>query len=314
MANYELDVSNTPDTRFRIASLTKTFTAAAIVMLCERGLLALTDKLNKFIPDYPGGDRITVLHLLRHESGVPNPDYNELFLKRVTIVELIERFKHKPLEFEPGTNGKYSNAGYILLAYVVQRVSGTPWEDFLYRNIFKPLGMESTGHVQHEQIISNQASGYLPGPGRLGVENAPWYDVSSSIGSGSLYTSANDLYRWARAVHSERLFKISALNYPYGWGRRKYFDRAGLEQSGLITGFTSNIQIYPGDGLYVICLTNIETTGFNRWATDLAGIVFGKSYEAVRIPQGKGPEFKSTEPFPGEYKSGSGMTVRVFGQ
>lgn len=172
--------------------------------------------------------------------------------------------------------------------------------------------MESTGNVQHEQIITNQASGYLPGPGAFGVENAPWYDMSSSIGGGSLYTSANDLYRWVRAVHTERLFKISALKYPYGWGKRKYFDRAGLEQAGLITGFTSSLQIYFDDSLYVICLTNIETTGFNKWSKDIAGIAFGEGCEAAIFPQRKGPEPKLLEPFLGQYKSTSGMTVRVF--
>jgi CubicO group peptidase (beta-lactamase class C family) len=172
MSNYELNVANTLDTKFRIASVTKTFTAAAVVMLMERNVLGLDDPLRKFIPDYPKGEKITVEYLLRHRAGIPVPADLEMRREHLSIEEVTKRIEHEPLDFEPGTADQYSGSGYKLLAYIVQRASGRSYEEFLRDGLFRPLRMADTGEDHDEPILSNRASGYLPGPGRVGLKNA----------------------------------------------------------------------------------------------------------------------------------------------
>jgi uncharacterized protein (TIGR03067 family) len=270
MANYELDVPNAPETKFRIASLTKSFTAAAIVMLKERGLLSFDDRLNKFLPDYPNGEKITVLRLLAHAAGVPNPDYATVFYKRLTLEELIDSFKRQPL-----TSGGYSSGGYVLLAGIVEKVAGQRYDDFLRRNIFEPLGMSNTGNFGQDTIVTGRASGYVAGPEPVGLENALVQSTSSLIGSGSLYSTVDDLFRWAKAVRSERLYKRSALKYPWGWGERNQFGHHYIEQSGLIPGFMSKLIVYFDEPVCVICLGNIQSGVFSLLEKDLTAIAFG---------------------------------------
>ncbi|MGH9957958.1 MAG: serine hydrolase domain-containing protein, partial [Pyrinomonadaceae bacterium] len=150
LANYELGVPNTPETKFHIASVSKSFTAAAIMILVERGLLNTSDSLNKFIPDYPDGDKITVHHLLVHTSGIPNvnsfPDYDAKSKFAQTPASLIEMFKNKPLTMKPGERCSYSNSNYNVLAFIIEKVSGKGYGEFLKETIFDPLGMKDTGH------------------------------------------------------------------------------------------------------------------------------------------------------------------------
>jgi CubicO group peptidase (beta-lactamase class C family) len=167
LANYELNVSNTRETRFHIASVSKPFTTAAILLLQERGLLKTSDTLAKFIPDYPNGDKITLIHLLSHTSGIPNinsfPDYDEFAKTRHTVAELVAKFKDRPLEFAPGERYQYSNSNFNLLAYVIEKVSGESYGGYLQKNIFTPLDMSATGHDgDASMLISNRASGYQP--------------------------------------------------------------------------------------------------------------------------------------------------------
>jgi CubicO group peptidase (beta-lactamase class C family) len=200
MANYELGVPNTPDTKFRIASLTKSFTVAAIVMLQEKGRLRFEDRLDKFLPGFPRADRITLLHLLTHRSGVAEPDFGAIFSRRVTPDELIATFKDKPPLSEPGKEEHYSNAGFALLARVVEKASGQPYGKFLRDHIFKPLGMDDTGYFDEAEIVPKRASGYAPGPGRLGLERAPAQNASTC---------------WAAAASPRRPTTCSSGPSPY---------------------------------------------------------------------------------------------------
>jgi CubicO group peptidase (beta-lactamase class C family) len=279
MANYELGASITGDTRFRIASLSKTFTAAAIVMLKERGLLSFDDHVSKFLPGYPQGDKISIFHLLAHAAGVPNPDYGEIFYRQLTLDDLIESFKHKPLDFEPGTRGQYSSAGYVLLARIIEKVSGLSYDGFLRANIFEPLRMCHTGSYDQAGLVYKRASGYVPGPGPTALENAPVQNTSSLVGSGSLWSTADDLHRWAKAVRSERLFKLNSLKYPFGWGKRNQYGHRYLEQSGLIPGFMSHLIVFLDEPVYVICLSNIESGLFGLMEKDLTALAFGQEPE-----------------------------------
>jgi beta-lactamase family protein len=174
LANAELGVPNSPTTVFRIASLTKTFTAAAIVMLAERGVIHYDDSIATYLPGYPNGSRITIRHLLLHAAGVANPPYEEIVTRRLTLPQLIDQFRDRPLLFAPGTESRYSNAGYVLLAAAIERASGMSYGEFIRRNITEPLGLVSTFPDPQEGLVLQRASGYVPGPPPLGLENVAW--------------------------------------------------------------------------------------------------------------------------------------------
>jgi len=204
MANYELNIPNTPQTKFHIASLSKTFTAAAILQLQERGLLSVQDPIARFIPDYPRGNEITLHHLLTHTSGIPDingvPEYDSLSRFAQTPASLIAVFRDRPLLFEPGARYSYSNSNYNLLAFVIEKVSGKTYGEFLQENIFGPAGMTSTGHDgDPATLLTNRATGYVPS-GLFDLANAPFLDWSAKTGNGSIYSTVEDLYRWDRVL------------------------------------------------------------------------------------------------------------------
>ena len=189
-ANLEWKVPNTPTTKFRLGSVTKQFTAAAILLLEERGKLKLGDPVAKFIPEAPAAwEKVTLYHLLTHTSGVPSftnfPDYPTLKLAPLDPAKALERLRDLPLEFVPGEKFRYSNSGYVLLGYIVERVSGQSYEAFLRENILKPLGMDDSGCDSNTAVIPQRASGYVGGP--QGLTNAPYIDMHVPGGAGALY-------------------------------------------------------------------------------------------------------------------------------
>jgi CubicO group peptidase (beta-lactamase class C family) len=296
VANYELAVANTPATRFHIASLSKTFTAAAILMLEERGQLRVEDALAKFIPDYPNGDKITIHHLLTHTSGIPNvndfPVYDQKSKSRLSLTEIIQMFKDKPLEFTPGARYRYSNSNYNLLAFIIEKVSGKSYGEFLKENIFQPLGMNDTANDDgSDELIPNRASGYVP-VGMREVENAPYLNWSVKTGNGSLYSTVGDLYKWDRALYTEKILKKSTLDrmftdyggFGYGWRVRKHFDRRVTAMTGRSPGFTSSVERFVDDDVCIILAANTYSGITQSMADDLAAIVFGEKYEAPHPP------------------------------
>src|SRR4051812_45443618 len=173
-ANLEWNVSNTPTTKFRLGSLTKQFTAASILLLEERGKLSVNDPVKKYLPDAPAAwDAITIHNLLTHTSGIPDftrlPDFNSIAVK-TTPEQLIARFRDKPLDFAAGEKFSYSNSGYIVLGYIIEKVGGIPYAQFVQDNIFTPLQMEDSGYDFAEKIVTRRASGYEPTP--AGFANA----------------------------------------------------------------------------------------------------------------------------------------------
>jgi len=289
MANYELDVPNTPETKFRIASVTKQFTAMAIVQLQEMGLLNVNDSISKYIPDYPRGDEIIILHLLNHKSGIPNMSLSSEKAKfPISLKKLVDLFKNKPLEFTPGEKFEYSNAGYALLAYIIEKVSGKTYEEFLRENIFKPLGMINSGYDHHEVILKNRASGYRAGP-----YNVDYVDMSTNKGAGGLYSTVKDLYLWDRALYTGKVARKDSINkivrsmkkdpikdeYSYGWVLDDFFGRTGMWHNGATTGFRSFIIRFINDDICIIALSNIEFSRIEKICIDIAAIIFGKKYE-----------------------------------
>jgi CubicO group peptidase (beta-lactamase class C family) len=272
-ADWDLNAPLAEGSRFRVASITKTFTASAFTLLAERHKLAYDDPLSKYIPDFPNGDKIRIRHLLLHQSGVPNPDAPPC--SSATLDDLVAELAKKPLWFEPGKASGYSNGGYALLARVIERASGEPWETFLRRNIFEPLALTETSIDHRADIVPMRARGFVPAPGVAGVEHAGCEGGWAAIGSGAVVSSARDLVKWGRAVRNETLFKRRALEYPYGWGVRKYFEHAAIEQSGILSGFASYLAVYPDDDLYVVVLSNVQTGALNDAGKGLGAIALG---------------------------------------
>jgi CubicO group peptidase (beta-lactamase class C family) len=290
MANIEHGILNTPKTKFRIGSITKQFTAMAIMQLQQKGFLSTEDPLTKFLPDYPDGDKITIHHLLTHTSGVVNftslPELEDFKILKLPVKRTIELFKNKPLDFEPGTSYRYSNSGYILLGYIIENVSKKSYAECLKENIFNPLNMKDSGYDSHSEIQKDRAAGYVLD--RDGLVNADYIDMSIPHGAGALYSTVEDLYRWDRALYTEKLVKNDSLkkiftpfkeNYGYGWLISKKFKRECFGHGGGIEGFKANISRYPESNTCIIVLSNFEHAPVSNISQDLAAILFGERYE-----------------------------------
>jgi CubicO group peptidase (beta-lactamase class C family) len=298
MANLELDVPCSPQTKFRLGSITKQFTAMAILILQERGKLNVSDKIKKYLPDAPKAwDEITIHHLLTHTSGIPNvtsfPDFLKTLPIRVTLKELIAKFKDKPLDFKPGEKFKYSNSGYILLGQIIETVSGKPYASFLKEAIFVPLQMHDSGYDNAAQLLKHRASGYTRLLG-LAHANALYIDMSLPHAAGALYSTVEDLLKWDRALDSEKLVSSKSLEamhrpfkdgYGYGWAIDRKFGQPRYEHGGGIPGFVTIIERFPVEKLLVVALSNLETSHIERIGDDLAAIALGQPYVVPREPK-----------------------------
>src|SRR6516164_7420559 len=195
-ANLEWQVPNTPTTKFRLGSITKQFTAASILLLEERGKLKVEDPVKKYMQDAPAAwDKITIFHLLTHTSGIPSftgfPDYRKLEPFATTAAELVARFRDKPLDFQPGEKWSYSNSGYVLLGYLIEKISGESYDKFVRENIFTPLGMKDSGYDSNSAIIPHRASGYVSKGDHF--EHAGFINMTVPHGAGALYSTSEDL-------------------------------------------------------------------------------------------------------------------------
>jgi CubicO group peptidase (beta-lactamase class C family) len=321
MANYESDIPNTPQTKFHIASISKDFTAAAIMLLEERGL-STTDTLKKYIPDYPNGDSITIHHLLIHTSGIPNinslRDYDAKSRFPQTLDNIIAMFKNLPLEAQPGQRYSYSNSNYNLLAFIVEKVSGQSYGEFLKANIFEPLGMNDTAHDGNPAaILPNRASGYAA-VGFGSLENAPFLDWSIKTGNGSLYSTVDDLYKWDRALYTEKLLKRRTLEkiftehipgVGYGWSIGQRGSRKLVNTSGRSPGFQGEIQRYVDDDVCIIVLSNNYSGAASFIINGLAAIVFGVPYQTLSAEPTARIDSSVASAFIGGYQGGSDFLI-----
>jgi CubicO group peptidase (beta-lactamase class C family) len=289
LANAEYDIPNTPDTKFRLGSITKQFTATAILILQDQGKLKVEDLISKYLSDAPKAwEKVTIHHLLTHTSGIPSytddPSYGKSMTKPETVDSMIARFKDKPLDFEPGSKFHYDNSGYFLLGAIIDKVSGKTYEAFLKAAIFQPLGMTNTGYDRHATVLHKRASGYERRGD--GLVNAPYLDMNQPYAAGSLYSTVGDLYKWDRALKAGKLVSKSAMaamfkpfkdNYAYGWaiGDRKGHKQIG--HGGGINGFATDFERYPNEDVCVAVLCNVLPSNPGKVARDLAGIVFGES-------------------------------------
>ena len=288
-ANLELDVPDTPATKFRLGSVTKEFTAAAIMLLQERGKLSVNDLVKKYMPDAPAAwDKITIFNILTHTSGIPNytsfPEYPALQGIPTTPQKLVARFIDKPLDFQPGERYSYSNSGYIVLGYLIEKLSGESYEKFLQENIFTPLGMNDSGYDSNTAIIPHRAEGYAPSP-TGGVVNADYTDMTVPFAAGALYSTTEDLLRWEKGLYGGKLLKPDSLvmmttpfknNYAFGLEVRTVNGHKVINHGGGIQGFNTMVAYYPDDKLEVIVLSNINGAAPQDLSTKLAAVVHGE--------------------------------------
>ena len=293
-SDYNKDIVNACDTRFRIASMTKAFTAMAVLQLEQKGLLHVDDFLSAYLPDYPRGNEITLKMLLNSRSGIVDhttlPDFNTSRRTELCpLEETIKTFKNLPLEFSPGTKFEYSNSNYILLGFIIEKVTQKPYAEVIKNQILEPLGMDSSGFEYYQREIENMAIGHK----LEGIDIVPSEKriMQNAHASGAIYSTVGDLYIWDRALYTDKLINKASVNmflmlgpgqYSYGWGKTRIFGKDVLAHMGEMEGFRPNIVRFINDDACVIVLSNFEHCPVTRISEDIAAIIFGKSY---KLPQ-----------------------------
>jgi len=325
MANTELNVANTPETIFRLGSVTKQFTSMSIMMLQERGKLSVSDPICKYLGDCPDAWKpITIRNLLTHTSGITNytgfADFAKTTVMPITTTAMADRLQKEPLEFTPGEKFAYSNSGYYLLGAIIEKVSGKLYADFLQENIFTPLGMKQTGYDDPLRIIMHRAAGYQKQAGK--VINSSYMDMSVPYAAGSLYSTTGDLLIWDQALYTEKLVTKKSLEeiftpwkgeagYAYGWGIGKKSGHREISHGGGIYGFATQISRFPDDHVTVIVLSNIQAAPVGIMANNLAAMVFGANYEIPKERKEIALDTTILEKLSGEYKIEPNIVITI---
>lgn len=299
LANIELQVPMKPNNVFEIGSITKQFTSVAILMLMEQGKLTIQDEITKFIPDYPThGKKITIHHLLNHTSGIKSytsMNLSEIAAKDMTPTELINYFKNEPMDFDPGEKWLYNNSGYIILGFIIEKISGQSYEGFVEQNIFTPLAMNNSYYGSKREVIKNRASGYQT---REGYVNSAYLSMTLPYAAGSLMSTVEDLHKWQNAVNTnvlvkaetiKKAFQNTTLNngkptyYGYGWSVNEIKGIPTIEHGGGIFGYTS-YQIYiPEEDVHAAILTNCNCNSPTDITIRIAAIAIDKPYGKEKI-------------------------------
>ncbi len=274
LADLEYGAPIDPDTVFRIGSVTKQFTAVAILMLAEEGKLSVDDEITRHLPDYPThGQKITIEHLLTHTSGVPDymriPGFMDDVRDDRTVAEMIALFKDQDLDFEPGSRWSYSNSGYTLLGAIIESVTEQSYGDFVEQRIFEPLGMTRSSYETHETIVPRRARGY--DNGEDGFVNARYVSMTIPYAAGSLLSTVDDMARWDAALSTDKLLPRAArvrlwtpyepvtagpLLYGYGWIVGEHEGSPVMHHNGSVDGFFAYAVRMPREGIYVAVLAN----------------------------------------------------------
>ncbi len=323
MANVEWDVPNTPATKFRLGSITKQFTAAAILLLEERGKLKVDDRVKTYLPDSPmAWDRITIFNLLTHTAGIPNftasPDYNTIKLSARSADAAVVSFRDRPLDFGPGEKMSYSNSGYLVLGAIVEKVSGQTYEQFVAENLFVPAGMSDSGYDSNSAIIKRRASGYLRTPG--GYANAGYLHMSIPHAAGALYSTTHDLLKWEQALFAGRIVSKASLDrmitpfkndYALGLTSTLVNGRRRIAHGGGIDGFNTQLAYYPDSKTVVIVLSNVNGMVPDVLAGQLGALVHGDSVTLTSERKEITLPAATLEKYVGAYELAPGVTITI---
>lgn len=319
------------DMQLRLGSITKQFTAVAILMLAEQGKLTLQDDVTRLLPDYPTrGQRITIAQLLQHTSGLPS--YTNMFSfamvedKDKSVQQVIDFFKDDALDFTPGERWAYSNSGYVLLGAIIEKASGLSYADFIAQNIFEPLGMRDTAYEGHERSAKRRVTGYRAGI-LGGYRAAPEISMALPYAAGAVVSTVDDLARWDAAISAGKLLTAESwqqaftpcrlpgggkCTYGYGWLTGSLRGHRMLSHGGDISGFNSQAIRLPDDKVFVAVLSNGSRSVVNidRAAFTAAAMAAGDPFPPQRaIPMAK----LALAAFAGSYRmADSGMRTISF--
>jgi len=300
MANMEWEIPNQTDTKFRIGSVTKQFTAALIMQLVEEGKIKLDGKITDYLPDYrkDTGDKVTIHQLLNHTSGIPSYTNQPNFFAEVSrnpysVADFVKKYASGDLEFEPGTKFSYNNSGYFLLGAIVEKVSGKSYETVIKERIFEPLQMKNSGYDVYATILPKRASGYQKSPN--GYINAPYLDMSLPYAAGSLYSTVEDLLKWDQSLYEDKILSAASKklmftpglsNYGYGFditerliGKTPQKTKV-IQHSGGINGFNSLLTRFVDKQQTVIILDNIGRGSYHGKITEsIFNILNGQPFD-----------------------------------
>ncbi len=302
LANMEWNIPNKPDTKFRIGSITKQFTAMLILQLVEKKKIDLEGKLSDYLPYYRKdiGEKVSIHHLLTHTSGIPSytglPNFfDEVSRNAYSVKEVVETYCSGDLEFDPGSKYVYNNSGYFLLGAIIEEVTGQNYEDVLKANILDPVGMVNTGYDHHDTLIPNRAAGYEKRAGEY--INAAYLDMSLPYAAGALYSTVEDLYLWDQALYTDKLLsaEMKALmfkphvpaggaHYAYGWiVTQKSFPKSKekvmrIAHGGGINGFSTVIDRLVEDRHLVVLFNNTGGTALGAMSEGIINILYDKPY------------------------------------
>jgi CubicO group peptidase (beta-lactamase class C family) len=298
LANIEWNIPNAPDTKFRLGSITKQFTATLILQSVEQGKIDLNAPLTRYLPDYPArtGDKITIHHLLNHTSGIPGytetPKFGQRARDPFTPAEFVKTFSGLDLFFEPGTRFSYSNSGYFLLGVILEKISGQPYEKLLRERIFDPVGMNDSGYDSTRPLMPKRAAGYDKTFDGKYV-NTSYLDMTQPYAAGSLYSTVEDLYKWDQALYSQkvlsdsskqRMFTPGLSDYGYAWEIRRKDGVTTIEHGGGINGFNTIIWRSPESKRLVVLLNNTGGAPLSAMTTSIRAILDGKAPEMPKEP------------------------------
>lgn len=293
-ANIELSVPMKSEMVFRIGSITKQFTAMAVLQLADKGRIALTDSIQKFIKDFHfKGKTITIENLLTHTSGIKGyeqidpkvPNAMRIDFSPKTVIDSLDKLS---LEFDPNTRYNYSNSNYFLLGYIIEQVSGKSYHQYIKENIIEPAGLSSTFYESQTHLIPNRANGYSLSDGKYW--NADFISMALVYSAGALRSNVSDLYKWHKALYEGKivkketflkaiqpykLFDGKQIDYGYGFFNKTENGINSIGHGGAIDGFRAIEMYYPEQEIYITLLCNSETDIFERFFQSISNIILG---------------------------------------
>jgi CubicO group peptidase (beta-lactamase class C family) len=329
-ADIEKKIPVTPDTKFKIGSISKQFTAVAILKLQEEGKIKIDDKLSKYIPDFPGSNEVTIYQLLTHTSGIhdysvqPNLDMT----KPITHQALLDIIKKLPYDFNPGERYLYNNSGFVILGYIVAQLSGKTLSEYLNETFFKPLGMNNTGIYKNNIVLNNEAQGYSMNGDT--VKKADFQEMSWGLGVGNIYSTTKDLYKWNEAIFNGKVLSNATLrkaftqtvlnsggkvDYGFGWFLITNRGLEFIQHSGVSSGFFSYLECQPENKLTVCVLLNSLPTpeGINPILNGqaISEFILQDKMEKQNTDVGKIVSENILKKYEGRYNYGQAMVMLV---
>lgn len=319
----EAKIPNDINSIFQIGSVTKQITAAVIMQLQQEGKLSVKDKLSKYFSGFANGDKITIQHLLTHTSGIFNYTNDTIIMKNnvtkhYSQEEMVNLFKNYPSDFEPGAKWNYSNSGYSLLGYIIEKVEKKPYEKVVRERIFQPLGMRDSGFDFTHLSNPKKAKGYFSlSPTSI---PAPVVDSTIAYSAGAIYSTIGDFYKWERAIYTSKILKSESWKavftpfknkYGYGWAIDSLYGHRLTTHSGGIHGFSSNILRFPEDELAIIIFDNSSSNSLGKISNSLAAIIFNEPYQ---IPEEKKEivvDRSILEKYAGEYQLAPTFSITI---